>query len=248
MMKRLLILFLVASTLISTCACAFTKNTVTVVPTELPPQRPTITILPTNEPTVTPTLVPTKAPVAPNTVYPLPVTTDITHLDNCSVAVSFEKDGFYKAKDGTTRLKATVYTYDLYDLVDISLLKEGDTIVLRGEKVEITSLTHTDFGSIQINGGLDVGGYELRTDNHTVYYEIGYSDVKSYYALGEVTLPVADYFTFTDGFDLDKGDILYSSDDFFTEHTAFYFHFTPHDTTIVIENGQVTAMNRIYTP
>ena len=47
---------------------------------------------------------------------------------------------------------------------------------------------------------------------------------------------------------LDKGDILYSSDDFFKEHMPFYFSFVPDNTTIVIENGQVTAMKRIYTP
>ena len=257
MIKKIITVFLTGALLCSMTACNNAENTNTATTTPVPTTditetvQPTLTPAATNtpQPTETPVPTPTEAP-APTaiTVYPLPVTLDINNLDNCTVAVSFEKEDFIKADDGTTCLKATVHTYDLYDLVDVSPLKEGDTIVLRGEKVTISSISHTEYGSIEINGGLDMGGYELRTDNHTVYFETGYSDVKSYYALGEVTLPVSDTFVFTDGFDLDKGETLYSLDDFLAEKTAFYFSFTPHDTTIVIEDGQIIAMKRIYTP
>lgn len=217
--------------------------------TNLPTAVPTIAATETPVPTAEPTAVPTEAAApAAKTVSPLPVTIDMSNLDNCTVHVSFNKGDAYVDDTGVMRLKVTVYTYDLYDMVDISTLAVGDTIVLRGEAVVITSLNETAYGSIEINGGLDVGGYELRTDEHTVYYETGYSDVKSYYELGEATLRVSADFTFTDKMDLDKGAVTYYPGDFLTDEAGIFYSFTPHNTSIVIQDGQVISMERIYTP
>ncbi|MBP3592992.1 MAG: hypothetical protein J6J44_00545 [Lachnospiraceae bacterium] len=172
----------------------------------------------------------------------------MSHLDNCTVAVSFNKGDAYVDDNGIMQLKVKVYTYDLYDMVDIALLKEGDTIILRGEEVLVNSLVRTEHGSVQINGGLDVGGYELITNENTVYFETGYSDVKAYYELGEATLPVSESFTFTDKMDLDKGTVTYYPGDFLADEAGIFYSFTPDNTSIVIQDGQVISMERIYTP
>ncbi|MBP3610387.1 MAG: hypothetical protein J6J42_08645 [Lachnospiraceae bacterium] len=181
-------------------------------------------------------------------ISPLPVTIDMNDLTNCTLAVSFKKGDAYVDDTGAMQLKVTVYTYDLYDMIDIALLKEGDTLVLRGQEVPVTSLTRTDQGSVEINGGLDNGGYELSTDNNTVFYETGYSDVKSYYALGEATLRVSGDFIFTDASDLDKEEVIYYPGDFLTDDAGIDYYFSPHNTSIVIKDGQVISMQRVYTP
>ena len=183
------------------------------------------------------------------TILPLPVTFDSESMDDCTLAVSFEQGDAYVDDAGIMRLKVKVYTYDLYDMVDIARMEEGDTILLRGEEVVITSLTRTPTGAVEINGGLDNGGYELSASGEsTVFFEIGYSDVKAYYELSEAVLRVSTEFVFYDNMDLDKGEVIYYPGDFLTDGADILYYFTPNNTTIIIEDGQIIAMNRAYTP
>ena len=181
-------------------------------------------------------------------VTPLPSTIDMEQLDNCALAVSLKKGDAFVDDSGVMQMKVTVYTYDLYDMVDIAQLKEGDTIVIKQEDVSITSLENNEYGTIIINGGLDQGGYELYTDDNTVFYENGYSDVKSYYELGEVTIPVSSDFLYTDTSDLDKDATIYYPGDFLTDNAGIDYNFTPYNTSIIIVDGYITSMNRLYTP
>lgn len=182
------------------------------------------------------------------TILPLPNTLDVTQLDNCTIAVSLSQGDAYVDDTGVMQMKVTAYTYDLYDMVDISDLKEGDTIMIRQEEIHVTSLDRDDSGAVHINGGLDLGGYELQTDDSGVFFEISYSDIKSYYAIGEITLPVSADFEYTDSSNLDQDPVVYLPGDFLTEGTGIDYHFVPDNTSIVIENGYITAMSRIYTP
>ena len=98
-----------------------------------------------------------------------------------------------------------------------------------------------------IRSGLDEGGIDLFTDDGGVYYESGYSDTKSWYEVGEVTIPVSDDFTGTDTADLDQGEVVFSVDSFLNDEIT-YFDFTPHNTTIRVEGGKVVDMNRRNVP
>ena len=151
MMKKIITLLLTGCLLLSMTACSTTKDVNAGA----------------DLPETTPTSIP--AP-ATKTVTPLPVTIDVNNLTDCTVAVSIEKEDLSLDNTGARVLPVTVYTYDLYDMVDIAMMAPGDTIILRGEEVLVTELVRTDSGAVQINGGLDAGGYELRTDEHTVYY------------------------------------------------------------------------------
>lgn len=250
-MSKLVTILLIGTMLLSIAACRKTNDVNTVTNTPSPTKEAVTDAAPTTVPTEAPADVkePTEAPApAAKTISPLPVTIDINNLNNCTVAVSFEKGDAYVDDTGVMRLKVKVYTYDLYDMVDIALLAPGDTILLRGEEVPVTDLVRTDSGAVQINGGLDVGGYELITTDNTVFFETGYSDVKSYYELGEATLRVSADFLFTDKMDLDKGEVTYYPGDFLTDKAGILYYFSPHNTSIVIQDGQVITMERIYTP
>lgn len=181
-------------------------------------------------------------------VMPLPVTVDLDHLNDCTVAISLDKGDVYTDKNGAVQMDATVYVYDLYDMVDISLLKEGDSILLRQKEVVIDSIERKDNGAVLINGGLDVGGYELYTSGNTVYYERGYSDSKFYYELGKVTLPVSAEFIYNDASDLDKDAVIYRAEDFLKDTAGLKYYFGPNNTTIQIEGGYVTVMTMVYVP
>ena len=180
-------------------------------------------------------------------ISPLPTYIDMNNLDNCTLAVSLEYGDAYVDDTGAMQMDVTVYDYDLYDMVDIATLEEGDTIIIRGEEVKVTSLERTDRG-ILINGGLDENGYELRTDESTVWYEIGYSDMKSYYEVGKATIRVSADMKFDDKSDLDKGEVIYYPGDFLTDKAGIIYHFVPHNTSIVIENGMIIEMYRNYMP
>ena len=181
-------------------------------------------------------------------IIPLPSTVNLDQLQDCTLDVSLGKDALLAEESGNVHIYVTVHTYDLYDLVDISGMKAGDTIHINRKDLLITSLEESQYGSILINGGLEKGGHELRTDGSGVYYETGFSDAKSYYEIGSVTLPLSSDFVYVDASDLDLGETRYSLEEFISlyEETAFYFQ--PGSTSAVVENGEIIALTRIYVP
>lgn len=185
---------------------------------------------------------------APAVISPLSVDVDVNNLNDCTVAVSFEKGDVYVDDTGKMQLKVTVYAYDTYDLVDVANMKVGDTIIICGQSIAITELETDQTGTIKINGGLDADGYELVTDEDTVYRAIDFDDLKLYYALGEATIPVSEDFLFEDSSDLEAGTKTYYPGDFLTEEGGIAYSFVPNNTTVTISGGYVVAMERVYNP
>lgn len=181
-------------------------------------------------------------------IMPLSSTININNLTDCTVAVSLNKGAVYVDDAGIMQMNVTVYDYDLYDMVDMSQLKVGDIIVIRGKEVVVSTLERNSIGTVIINGGLDQGGYELGTDESGVFFESGYNDAKSYYPLGETTLRVSTDFEYHDKSDLDAKEKVYYPGDFLTEDAGIDYNFNPHNTNIVIADGQVIRMNRVYVP
>ena len=183
-----------------------------------------------------------------NVIYPLPETLDINNLDNCSVSVSLEKGDAKVSENGKMEMDVTVYSYDLYDMVDIAALKENDIIIRRNEEVTIAEIERLDSGIVRINGGEENGGFDLISKDSTVYYETGMNDIKAYYELGKITLPVSDEFEYIDESDLDAEAKIYYHSDFLSDEADIEYNFTPNNTSIVIENGTIIKMNKIYMP
>ena len=181
-------------------------------------------------------------------ILPLPSTIDMNALDNCTLAVSFEKGDAYVDDTGVLQLDVTVYTYDLYDMVDIAGLKEGDTMVIRGEDVLVESMETLESGLLFINGGMENGGYDFWHNDSGVYFEHGYNDAKSYYPVGEATFRVSTDFELADSSDWEKGEVIYYPGDLLTENEEFVYYFSPNNTSIVVEDGQIIRMTRIFTP
>ena len=188
----------------------------------------------------------TKENAAAVTVNPLADTT-MENLTDAILSISLEEGDAYVDDTGKMQMDVTIYTHDKYDMLDISKLKVGDIIVTHAGEVEITSLEQKESGTICINGGLEGGGFDLATDESGIFYEVGFNDAKNWYEVGEATIRVSVDFKGYDNADPDKGEVIIYPGDFLTEGVVNY-DFTPFNTTIRVEAGQIVEMNRVYVP
>ena len=178
-------------------------------------------------------------------IEPLPETLDLNALTDATVAASFGAEDISE-KDGKTEISLTVYDYDVYDMVDISQLAVGDTIVVDGKDMVVTSREDRD-GFVAINGGLEQGGVDLMSDDSGVYYAVGMDDTKSYHELGRITVPVAEGFVLTDNADPEHPDETYAAEDL-SNLAEDAPGFTANNTLATIEHGELTVLARSYTP
>jgi hypothetical protein len=190
----------------------------------------------------------TKTEETTNTILPLPSTINLEALEDSSLAVSFGKENIHKNEDESITIDLTIYAYDMYDMVDIANLKEGDTISINGENVEINSIEKEENGAVLINGGIDNDGFTLATDDSTIYHLFDYNDAKVYNEVGKVSLKLAKDFAMNDSSDLDNPDATYTAEDLLKKESAFNFIFTPNDTTAQIANNEIVSITRIFTP
>ena len=180
------------------------------------------------------------------TIVPLPDTA-MENMTDAVLSVSLEEGDAYVDDNGRMQMDLTIYAYDQYDMVDIANLKVGDTIVRHNGEIKVISLEQDETGRIFINGGLDNGGFELVTDACGIFYETGYNDHKSWYPVGAATIRVSADFIGRDCADLDLGEVIIYPGDFLIGAVTNY-DFTPYNTTIRIEDGQIVEMNRRYIP
>ena len=185
---------------------------------------------------------------AKRVIKPLEETIDIENLDNCTVAVSLNEGDAFVDDSGKLVMKVKVYTYDLYDMVDIASVEENDIIMRLGKEITVSQIERLETGLVRINGGEENGGFDLISNDSTVYYEIGMSDIKSYYEIGEVTIPVSTEFTYLDESDIDAGAKEYYPGDFLDENSGINYDFNPNNTSVVIENNTIIKMKKVYTP
>ena len=181
-------------------------------------------------------------------INPLPETIDVNKLENCTVAVSLEEGDAYVNDEGKMMMDITVYSYELYDMVDIAALEVNDVIVRAGEAVKVEEIERLESGLVRINGGEENGGFDLASDESTVYFEIGMDDAKAYYEVGKASLPVSTEFVFTDKSDLEADEVEYFPGDFLIADSEIEYDFNPGNTTVVIEDGVIIAMTKIYRP
>lgn len=180
-------------------------------------------------------------------IRPLPDTT-MNSLDNSVLNISFMQNDFYQDESGEMKLRMQIYSYEKFDLVDISDLKAGDTIILSGEEILVKFVERNDYGTVLINGGLDEGGFDLATDDSGIYFVHGYSDVKEWMPVADAEFVVSETFVFHDSANLELDTVVYDAEDLVNGVPESIFGYQPQNTTVRIENGQVVEMNRIYTP
>lgn len=178
------------------------------------------------------------------TVEPMNETVD---LNDGTYPVSFSPADL---NDGTLS-HVHVYTEDSYDIVDISLLEVGDSIVIDGRTVEITALNHNDMGWLEINGGNADGGYDLAPVEEDNCFHVRLDDdFPTYTDHGEATLILDENVTLNDSWDID-GDPITATGVAEVEKAIRESNneqFDVNSTTLCIEGGKVVEIIRTYVP
>ncbi len=127
-----------------------------------------------------------------------------------------------------------VYEQELFDAVEVSQLKAGDTITAGGEEVKITKIEEIKTGGVAINGGYDNGGITLFPGDGGTYYQVKENDAKTYQEVGTATLPLGDKFELLDNAKNDNKKL--TAQDMTTlkdDGTSF----NVNNTTATVENG-----------
>lgn len=178
-------------------------------------------------------------------------------LSDGTYHISFESDKVGVGERRNTINDVVVYDYDRYTAPEIEALREGDTIAthLNGTE-EITDLTvesiERENNYVTINGGIEEGGIDLcKEDDH--YRTLTWDDFPAYYEVGVAKqLVMADDIELSDGaadFEADpvivKGDRAVC-DAMSNEEDGYGWN--AGNTTVTIQNGEMTHVNRIWVP
>ena len=178
-------------------------------------------------------------------------------LSDGTYHISFESDKVGVGERRNTINDAVVYDYDRYTAPEIEALSEGDTIAthLNGTE-EITALTvesiERENNYVTINGGIEEGGIDLcKEDDH--YRTLTWDDFPVYYEVGVAKqLVMADDIELSDGaadFEADpvivKGDLAVC-DAMSNEEDGYGWN--AGNTTVTIQNGEMTHVDRIWVP
>ena len=180
------------------------------------------------------------------TVFPLPDVT-MENLTDAILSVSFEEGDVYLDDTGKLQMNVRIYTCDQYDLVDMALLQAGDVLVTHDGEVAVNHVDRKDDGMISINGGLEAGGLDLMTDECGVYYAVDANGAKVWYEIGMATIRVSVDFQGYDQVDPEQEPDVFYPGSFLVGEVTNY-DFTPWNTTIRVEAGQVVELHRMYMP
>ena len=178
-------------------------------------------------------------------------------LSDGTYHISFESDKVWVGERKNTINDAVVYDYDRYTAPEIEALSEGDTIAthLNGTE-EIIALTvesiERENNYVTINGGIEEGGIDLcKEDDH--YRTLTWDDFPVYYEVGVAKqLVMADDIELSDGAaDFEADPVLVKGDravcDAMSNEEDGY-GWNAGNTTVTIQNGEMTHVDRIWVP
>ena len=160
-------------------------------------------------------------------------------------------------QDGS--LTAKIFSYDLYKKEDIENLSVGDKITLHEEGAAWNQFVTVAVESIErennyvtINGGIEEGGIDLcKEEDH--YRTLTWDDFPAYYEVGVVKqLVMADDIELSDGAaDFGADPVMVKGDravcDAMSSEEDVY-GWNAGNTTVTIQNGEMTHVDRIWVP
>lgn len=234
--KKIIVLWMVFCLLLTGCAALQKGNGENEIPSDIAASKAMVSSDTDS----------TEQPEETHTITPL-LDTTMENLTDAILSVSLDECNAYVDDNGRVQMDLKIYTYDKYDMVDIANLKVGDTVVRHFGEVKVVSKEQNEAGTIFINGGLENGGLDLVTDDCGIFYETGFNDVKNWYEIGEATIRVSVDFKGYDNADLEQGEVIIYPGDFLIGAVTNY-DFTPYNTTIRVEDGQIVEMNRVFIP
>lgn len=170
---------------------------------------------------------------------------DLKHpKEGFTAPVSFAAADVKKDGDKIT-LTMKVYEQELFDAVEVSQLKVGDTLTAGGQTVKVTEVKERKAGGVTINGGYEKGGVTLFPGDGGTYYQVKENDAKTYVKVGTATLPLSDKFELVDN--AENANKKLTAQDM-TTLKEDSIGFNENNTTVTVENGVITNITRAYMP
>ena len=182
-------------------------------------------------------------------VAPVASAIDVNNLPDGIYPVSFNRGDVLGGASGVFMNAVRVFTQDWYDPVDVSALKEGDTIIVEGEEVPVLSLEQTEYGLL-VNEDQDARAFYLAAGEDANGYTVrGLNDLSTYTELGTTALTVDPAATFTDASDIESEPVTVGCEGIVEAMQATGIdYFVPQNTTVRVEGGKVVEINRVYVP
>lgn len=179
-------------------------------------------------------------------VEPIQSMYDVNDLSNSEFAASFAADDV-KTQENQTSIHLTAYDYEQFNASEIENLKVGDTLVIDQKEMKVESVEPQSDSWIQINGGLEQDGCDLYKGEDGLYYEMQLES-KSYQPMTELDLPLTKNFVFMDSSDPDKQGQKYNTEEFLDLLKDDVYGFYPNNSTVTVENGEITQITRNFIP
>ena len=185
------------------------------------------------------------------TVAPQIAEVDVNALPDGEYPVAFNRGDVLGGASGIFVNAAHIYAMDVYDIVDVNTLAVGDTLVVGGEAIPVTSVEQ-DGENVLVNGGLDgdngvvLGPLGEDSNGYRVWLE---SDMPTFTELGVTTLVFDGSAVFNDSWNIDADPVSVGYDDIVsTIAGSENDYFSQYNTTVRVENGKVVELNRVYVP
>ena len=179
-------------------------------------------------------------------VEPIQSMYDVNDLSNSEFAASFAADDV-KTQENQTSIHLTAYDYEQFNASEIENLKVGDTLVIDQKEMKVESVEPQSDSWIQINGGLEQDGCDLYKGEDGLYYEMQLES-KSYQPMTELDLLLTKNFVFMDSSDPDKQGQKYNTEEFLDLLKDDVYGFYPNNSTVTVENGEITQITRNFIP
>lgn len=179
-------------------------------------------------------------------VEPIQSMYDVNDLSNSEFAASFAADDV-KTQENQTSIHLTAYDYEQFNASEIENLKVGDTLVIDQKEMKVESVEPQSDSWIQINGGLEQDGCDLYKGEDGLYYEMQLES-KRYQPMTELDLPLTKNFVFMDSSDPDKQGQKYNTEEFLDLLKDDVYGFYPNNSTVTVENGEITQITRNFIP
>lgn len=180
-------------------------------------------------------------------IAPLPAGIEADNMQDCTVPVRFALSDFCWRGDNLT---VTVYNMDLYDAVEISQMQVGDTLMYEGKPMIVSTMEEKN-GCLEINGGLEEGGCWLAGYEGGTYVARGWDDHATYTELGQAQVMLSNDFVIVDcGMNPEEPQDTIRDDQkaYLDNLEEGRRDFHPLNTTVRIENGVLTEINRRWIP
>lgn len=179
-------------------------------------------------------------------VEPIQNMYDSNDLTNSEFAASFTADDVEK-QGNQMSIHLTAYSYELFNASEIEGLKAGDILVIDQKEMKVETVEQQSDSWVQINGGLDQDGCDLCKGEDGLYFEI-LLESKSYQPMAELSLPLAENFSFRDSADPEKQEQEYKAEQFYDLFKDDIYGFYPNNTMVTVVNGEISQITRTFTP